>query len=230
VGYWDAVIMRLLRVTCIGACRGAADRVLKELDLDRRGRRHHQVDELRSMPVPFPGWYSASKVRWLAPAPSWAPRSASASSSLSPLEVTARMSPSADRDRRRLRFNRGERGTLNGHDTTKATWPARVREGGTMPVAFDSVVAKITDATRQVDTDAGASPVLVAVVHEFQSKLAKAQSNVVGGVPSRDAVLELEQAGDSAKAAAEADPGLSSDARESVLSAHLAICMLKAGA
>ena len=43
-------------------------------------------------------------------------------------------------------------------------------------------------------------------------------------------MLELEQAGDSAKAAAEADGGLSSDARESVLAAHLAICKLKAGA
>jgi hypothetical protein len=42
--------------------------------------------------------------------------------------------------------------------------------------------------------------------------------------------MELEQAGDSAKAAAEADGGLSSDARESVLAAHLAICKLKAGA
>jgi hypothetical protein len=43
-------------------------------------------------------------------------------------------------------------------------------------------------------------------------------------------VIELEQAGDSAKTAAEADPGLSSGARESVLAAHLAICKLKAGA
>jgi hypothetical protein len=43
-------------------------------------------------------------------------------------------------------------------------------------------------------------------------------------------VVELEQAGDSAKAAAEADTGLSSEARESVLAAHLAICKLKAGA
>jgi len=99
-----------------------------------------------------------------------------------------------------------------------------------MPVAFDSVVEKITDAARLVDADGQASPVLVAVVHEFQSKLAKAQGNVVDGVPSHDAVLELEQAGDSAKAAAEADPGLSSDARDSVLAAHLAICKLKAGA
>jgi hypothetical protein len=99
-----------------------------------------------------------------------------------------------------------------------------------MPVAFDSVVEKITDAARRVDADDGASPVLVAVVHEFQAKLAKAEKHMIGDVPSHDAVLELEQAGDSAKAAAEADPGLSSDARESVLAAHLAICMLKAGA
>lgn len=99
-----------------------------------------------------------------------------------------------------------------------------------MPVAFDSVVEKIADAARRVDADGGASPVLVAVVHEFQAKLAKAEQNVTDGVPSHDAVLELEQAGDSAKAAAEADTGLSSDARESVLAAHLAICMLKAGA
>lgn len=99
-----------------------------------------------------------------------------------------------------------------------------------MAVAFESVVEKITDASRRVDADGGASPVLVAVVREFQAKLAKAQNDMIDGVPSHDAVLELEQAGDSAKAAADADPGLSSDARESVLAAHLAICMLKAGA
>jgi hypothetical protein len=99
-----------------------------------------------------------------------------------------------------------------------------------MPVAFHTVVEKITEAARQVDADDGASPVLVAVVHEFRSKLAKAEASAREGVPGRDAVLELEQAGDSAKAAAEADPGLSNDTRESVLAAHLAICMLKAGA
>ena len=99
-----------------------------------------------------------------------------------------------------------------------------------MPVAFDEVVDKITDALRQVEADRGASPVLVAVVREFQSKLAKAEKQAVDGVPGRDSVLELEQAGDSAKAAAEADTGMSSDSRESVLAAHLAICKLKAGA
>jgi hypothetical protein len=97
-------------------------------------------------------------------------------------------------------------------------------------VAFDEVVEKVTDAVRHVDTDDGASPVLVAVVREFQAKLSKAQEHTTDGVPGRDFVMELEQAGDSAKVAAEADTGLSSDARESVLAAHLAICMLKAGA
>jgi hypothetical protein len=99
-----------------------------------------------------------------------------------------------------------------------------------MAVAFDEVVETIGEAARQVEADAGASPVLVAVVREFQAKLAKAETQATGGVLARDSVMELEQAGDSAKVAAEADVGLSSDARESVLAAHLAICKLKAGA
>jgi hypothetical protein len=99
-----------------------------------------------------------------------------------------------------------------------------------MTVAFEEVVEKITDAARQVEGDTGASPVLVAVVQEFQAKLAKAEKHTTDGVPDHDSVMELEQAGDSAKAAAEADVGLSNDTRESVLAAHLAICMLKAGA
>lgn len=97
-----------------------------------------------------------------------------------------------------------------------------------MPVAFDEVVEKIGDALTKVEADSNASPVLLAVVREFKSKLEKARAS--GGAPSRDAVIELEQAGDSAKAAAEADAALSSGARDSVLAAHLAICKLKAGA
>jgi hypothetical protein len=99
-----------------------------------------------------------------------------------------------------------------------------------MMVEFDQVVEKITDAARLVEADAGASPVLVAVVGEFQAKLAKATKHSSGGPPDHDFVVELEQAGDSAKVAAEADTGLSGHARESVLAAHLAICKLKAGA
>jgi len=99
-----------------------------------------------------------------------------------------------------------------------------------MTVEFDEVVEKITDAARHVEADGGASPVLEAVVREFRAKLAKAEQHATDGIPGRDFVMELEQAGDSAKAAAEADAGLSRDARESVLAAHLAICKLKAGA
>ena len=94
-----------------------------------------------------------------------------------------------------------------------------------MPVAFDEVADKIAAAAKYVKADGGASPVLVAVVSEFEKKLAKA-----GAAPGRDAVIELEQAGDSAKAAAEADTGASQNARDAVLAAHLAICKLKAGA
>jgi hypothetical protein len=99
-----------------------------------------------------------------------------------------------------------------------------------MTVVFDEVVEKINDAARQVEADGGASPVLLAVVREFQAKLAKAERRATDGEPGHDSVMELEQAGDSAKAAAEADTGLSGGARESVLAAHLAICQLKAGA
>jgi hypothetical protein len=99
-----------------------------------------------------------------------------------------------------------------------------------MMVQFDEVVDKIADAVRQVEADGGASPVLVAVVGEFQAKLAKATKHATGGLPDHDSVVELEQAGDSAKMAAEADAGLSPDAQEAVLAAHLAICKLKAGA
>jgi hypothetical protein len=98
-----------------------------------------------------------------------------------------------------------------------------------MPVTFDEVVEKITDAARRTEADTGASPVLIAVVREFQTKLVKAQKHATNGVPGHDYVLELEQAGDSTKAAAEADAGLSGDARDSVLAAHLAICKMKAG-
>jgi hypothetical protein len=83
--------------------------------------------------------------------------------------------------------------------------------------------AKIDSARDAVQTDNGASPVLVAVVSEFAKKADKA----VASSDERVAVIELEQAGDSAKAAAEADSGLSPATRDAVLEAHLAICVAK---
>jgi len=95
---------------------------------------------------------------------------------------------------------------------------------------------RLTDIHSQVDAaagavqaDAGASPVLGAVVQEFARKAQKA----VDGLPGADdtalraSIVEVEQAGDSAKAAAEADPGVSDEARQAVIDAHLSICILK---
>ena len=94
---------------------------------------------------------------------------------------------------------------------------------------LDEVVAKIGTAYREVGADDGASPVFVAVFREFEAKAARARTAVVAeDAGAREAIVELEQAGDSAKAAAEADPALGGPARHAVLDAHLAICMLKA--
>lgn len=89
------------------------------------------------------------------------------------------------------------------------------------------VKVKTAEARRASEADDGASVVLVAVVREFDSKADKANGQAGGNGSARDAVIELEQAGDSAKAAAEADPGLSESTRQAVLDAHLAICILK---
>ena len=45
-----------------------------------------------------------------------------------------------------------------------------------MPVAFDEVVEKITEAARHVEADGGASAVLVAVVREFRRSLPRRRS------------------------------------------------------
>jgi hypothetical protein len=67
--------------------------------------------------------------------------------------------------------------------------------------------------------------VLLAVVREFANKADKA----VAASDSRVAVIELEQAGDSAKAAVEADTAVAPATTAAVVDAHLAICILKAG-
>jgi hypothetical protein len=89
------------------------------------------------------------------------------------------------------------------------------------------VKLKTTGALRAAEADSGASVVLVAVVREFDSKADKANLQTGTEASARDAVIELEQAGDSAKAAAEADPGAGESTKKAVLDAHLAICILK---
>jgi hypothetical protein len=94
-------------------------------------------------------------------------------------------------------------------------------------IELREVEEKATSAFRAAEADGGASPVLVAVVREFAAKATKAMG-LAEGDRVWEAVVELEQAGDSAKAAAEADAGAGEATTSSVLAAHLAICMLKA--
>ena len=74
------------------------------------------------------------------------------------------------------------------------------------------------------------SPVARAVLAEFARKLDKLAAAVPTASPqlSRELIVELEQAGDSAKVAADADTEMNADARKLVEIAHNAICVLKA--
>jgi hypothetical protein len=92
---------------------------------------------------------------------------------------------------------------------------------------LDEVKGKTADALSTAEADPGASVVLVAVVREFDKKADKSNANSATESAARDSVIELEQAGDSAKAAVEADLGASEATRQAVLDAHLAICILK---
>jgi hypothetical protein len=81
----------------------------------------------------------------------------------------------------------------------------------------------IERAIAAIEDDAKASPVLKAVVLEFQRKFQKAS-----GAVGRETVVELEQAADSAKIGALADPAAAARTKELITVAHDAICMLKA--
>jgi hypothetical protein len=89
------------------------------------------------------------------------------------------------------------------------------------------VQEKAEAAVAAVEADKDASPVLLAVTEEFARKAGKAVE-LAGGDRRWEAVVEVEQAGDSAKAAVEADAGAGESTRTAVQDAHLAICMLKA--
>ena len=93
-----------------------------------------------------------------------------------------------------------------------------------MAVRLRESRAKSDNVLDLVRSDQSASPVLIAVVDEFAKKAEKATR----AEDERAAVIELEQAGDSAKAAAEADTGISDATRQAILDAHLAICIAKA--
>lgn len=94
-------------------------------------------------------------------------------------------------------------------------------------------IAELNEQIRQAvaitQSDPGASRVLTAVAVEFRNKSAHAleTSEDADEAEVWDAVVELEQAADSAKMAVEADVGIEERTREAILDAHDAVADLK---
>lgn len=82
---------------------------------------------------------------------------------------------------------------------------------------------------KALDRDAGASPVLRAVVEEFKRKFLKTRTSILGADEriSREALIELEQAADSARYAALADTGARPATRDVIVDAHDWVCTYK---
>jgi hypothetical protein len=88
---------------------------------------------------------------------------------------------------------------------------------------------RLAEARTMLGADPGASPVLIAVVDEFARKFDKTRRAIERpDGQDREAVVELEQAADSARWAAEADAGATPETRKAVVLAHDTICWYKA--
>jgi hypothetical protein len=99
-----------------------------------------------------------------------------------------------------------------------------------------SLTQQLSDIEEQIDglveaveDDGGASPALRAVVDELHTKAREARDEGRGadGRAIRDHVIEVEQAADSAKKAAEADGDISDATRRAVFEAHSKLRALK---
>lgn len=84
-------------------------------------------------------------------------------------------------------------------------------------------------AVQALKEDAGSSPVLAAVVQELEKKMWRVRYSLseADAATIREAVVELEQAADSAKVAAEADMGAKEETRTAIIAAHDHICQMK---
>src|SRR5438552_3438949 len=98
-------------------------------------------------------------------------------------------------------------------------WRPKEKGGGMSEVAerLAKLQERVDVALDAAKNDDGASPVLQAVVEEFARKFAKARKSIDDGGSEREAVVEAEQAADSAKYAAEADGGLTDSTREAIV-------------
>jgi hypothetical protein len=87
----------------------------------------------------------------------------------------------------------------------------------------------LTASLIALNSDAGASPVLLAVVEEFYRKFAKTQDAILGSDErlAREGLIELEQAADSARYAALADKGVAAETRDLIVETHDWVCIYK---
>ena len=99
-----------------------------------------------------------------------------------------------------------------------------------------SITQQLSDIEEQLDgivenvnADPGASPALKAVIEELHNKTRQARDGTKGADERaiRDHLLVAEEAADSAKHAAEAEPELLETNRQAVLKAHDALRELK---
>lgn len=88
---------------------------------------------------------------------------------------------------------------------------------------------EIAAAVGAVENDGRGSPALRAVVKEFGRKSQEALADLDNAdEPLREHIVELEQAGDSAARAAEAEEKIDGDTRRLISAAHADISALKA--
>jgi hypothetical protein len=87
----------------------------------------------------------------------------------------------------------------------------------------------LTSSLIALNSETGASPVLLAVVEEFYRKLAKTQDAILGPDErlAREGLIELEQAADSARYAALADAGVAAETRDLIVETHDWVCIFK---
>lgn len=111
------------------------------------------------------------------------------------------------------------RGNLNHVTAMAASITTRLSE----------IEEQIDSAAEQLESDPAVSPALKAVFDELHRKTREARDTLKGADQDkiRDHVIEVEQAADSAKCAAEAEEKISSTTRDAVLGIHDALCELK---
>ena len=96
-------------------------------------------------------------------------------------------------------------------------------------IRLADIEEQIDDVEAQLGNDSGASPALKAVFQELHRKTREARDSLKGADEQtiREHVIEVEEAADCAKRAAQADDKVSTANRDAVVKVHDALCELK---